>query len=149
VTLVRVAASIALVAALIGACRAGGAASPSPPGFEEIFGELARRGATVSEIVSGDPGCDDPSLVANAVRFTVVLSDGTRRQVHLFGFRNDVALANAAGSLERCRADFAGRVEPGATIGATTAGPYYAFGAPWSAELEVLLREAALPRAGG
>ena len=138
----RAAASIAFALALLSACRAGGVPSPSPPGFQEVFTALARHGVTVTEIVAGDPGCDDPTLVGNAVRFTATMSDGNRREVHLFGFRDAAALRNGGASLERCRSAFASQLPGGASVGSMTSSPYYAFGTPWSAELETLLREA-------
>jgi hypothetical protein len=137
-----------LLAFVVAGCRTGGAASPSPPGFDEVFSELARRGATVTQIVSGAPGCDDPSLVANAVRLTIRLADGVPRTVHLFGFRNAAALRAASANLEQCRRSFEASAATG-SVGAMTSAPYYAFGAPWSPELATLLEEVAAPDRSG
>jgi hypothetical protein len=108
-----------------------------------VFEALARRGATVTAIVSGDPGCDRQDLVANAVRFTLTLRDGIAREVHVFAFRSTAALASARASLEACRASFDfGSARPGGAVGTVEVGAFHAFGAPWSAEVRDVLEGA-------
>jgi len=132
----------ALLAALLVAACGGGTASPSPGGFQEVFEGLARRGATVTRIVSGDPGCTDPTLVANAVRFSLELDDGVVREIHLFGFRNAATRAAAQAGLTACSREFAAKGRAGESTGTVQAGPFEAFGRPWSERVETLLRDA-------
>jgi hypothetical protein len=134
--------SALLLAALLVAACTGGTASPSPGGFQEVFEGLARRGATVTRIVSGDPGCTDPTLVANAVRFSLELDDGVVREIHLFGFRNAAVLSAAQAGLTGCMREFAAKGGPGESTGTVQAGPFEAFGRPWSERVKALLADA-------
>lgn len=94
---------LALIA-LVAAC-AGPAPSPTPAGAETIFEALASRGATVTGIVGGDPGCDEADLVDNAIRFELRGRNETvPRTVHLFTFRDRMAFEAAATSFRRCLA---------------------------------------------
>jgi hypothetical protein len=138
---------LAVVALALAACGTG-APSPSPGGFQEVLEALARRGATVTQIVSGDPGCADPTLVANAIRFHVQLDDGVDREVHLFAFRDPAALARAQASLNECMGSFTG-ARPGQSTGSVQVGPFHAFGAPWSERVSVLLADALREAIGG
>jgi hypothetical protein len=132
---------MALAALSLAACSTGAAPSPSPGGFQEVFESLARRGATVTQVVAGDSGCADPTLVANAVRLHVRLDDGVDREIHLFGFRDVAALTRAQASLSACRLSYAeGRA--GETVGSVQIGPFEAFGAPWSDRLGAVLSDA-------
>jgi hypothetical protein len=140
-------AALATIALALGACS-GRAPSPSPGGFQEVLEALARRGATVTQIVSGDPGCADRTLVANAIRFHVRLDDGVDREVHLFGFRDAAALGRAQASLTECARSFmAERLDE--SSGSVEVGPFHAFGAPWSERLSVLLGDAFREAIGG
>jgi hypothetical protein len=141
-------ALLAVISLALAACATAGAPSPSPGGFQEVLEALARRGATVTQIVSGDPGCADPTLVANAIRFHIRLADGVDREVHLFGFRDAAALARAQASLNECMRSFmAGR--PGESTGSVQVGPFRAFGAAWSKRLSALLADALREAIGG
>jgi hypothetical protein len=133
---------LVLVLGLLVAACSGGSASPSPGGFQEVFEALARRGATVTQVVSGDPGCADRTLVANAVRFTLQLGDGVTREVHLFGFRDAAALDAARPRLDECIGEFAARKPSGEPPGAVRVSPFYAFGSPWSESAGSLLSAA-------
>jgi hypothetical protein len=138
-----------LVAVALTACTRG-ATSPSPAGFQEVFEGLARRGATVTGIVSGDAGCDRSDLVANAVRFTLTLPDRVPREIHLFAFRNQAALESARTSLTFCAATFRERRDrPDGSVGSVEVGAAHAFGAPFTAEVGDLLRGALAEASGG
>jgi hypothetical protein len=141
-------ALLAVVALGLAACSSG-TASPSPGGFQEVFEALARRGAAVTQIVSGDPGCSDPTLIANAVRFQVRLDDGVDREIHLFGFRDAAALARAQQALNDCLTSFVDRGHPSENIGSVQVGPFHAFGAPWSPRLNAVLADALREAIGG
>lgn len=145
----RTSLAVAALAVITLATCSGGTASPSPGGFQEVFEALARRGATVTRMVSGDPGCADPTLVANAIRFHVQLDDGVDREVHLFGFRDAAALARAQASLDDCMRSFVDQGRSGEAVGSVQVGPFHAFGAPWSDRLSALLTDALREAIGG
>jgi hypothetical protein len=123
---------LVLVLGVIVAACVGGSASPSPGGFQEVFEALARRGATVTRIVSGDTGCADPTLVGNAVSFHLRLDDGVDREVHLFGFRDGAALDAAEPRLDECMRQFLAKKPSAEPPGAVGVGPFYAFASQWS-----------------
>jgi hypothetical protein len=117
-----------------------GSARPvaTPADAQSIFGELARRGGSVTEIVAGETGCGDPGLVANAIRFRLKAPGITEpATVHLFIFRNRSAFEAAADPVERCRQTYAATAA--GEVGSIAVGTYRAFGAGWPAELRELL----------
>jgi hypothetical protein len=140
---------VALAVALVLGCS-GGRPSPSPPAFQDVFEALARRGAAVTGIVSGDPACDRLDLVANAVRFTLTMSDGVPREIHLFAFRNQAGLESARSSLTYCTSSFRERLDrPNGSVGSVESGALYAFGAPFAPAVRDLLIGAFIEAAGG
>jgi hypothetical protein len=99
-----------LSAVLLAGC-ASTAPSPTPADTQVIFEELARRGATVTSIVSGDPGCDEPQLVDNAVSFDLLGPEHEAPvRVHLLIFRNAAAYDAAAKALSACYRSRSGMV---------------------------------------
>jgi glycine/D-amino acid oxidase-like deaminating enzyme len=138
-------ASLLLAAIVSMAC---GSARPvaTPADAQSIFGELARRGGSVTEIVAGETGCGDPGLVANAIRFRLT-SPGMREPatVHLFIFRNRSSFEAAADAVERCKSIYAA-TEP--DVDSVAVGTYRAFGAGWPRELRALLESTLAELAG-
>jgi hypothetical protein len=117
-----------------------GSARPvaTPADTQSIFGELARRGGSVTEIVGGETGCGDPGLVANAIRFRLKAPGMAEpATVHLFVFRNRSAFEAAATPVERCRQSYAANAS--GEVGSVAVGTYRAFGADWPPELRALL----------
>jgi hypothetical protein len=136
--------------------------APTPADAQSIFGELARRGGSVTEIVAGETGCGDPGLVANAIRFRLRAPGTTEpATVHLFIFRNRSSFEAAAESVERCRSSYAA-TEAGSPAGTSgpvgsdasgevdsvAVGTYRAFGAGWPPELRALLESTLADLAG-
>lgn len=138
---------VALVlAALLVACTATRPA-PTPADSQVIFEELARRGATVTGIVSGDPGCDERELVDNAIRFRLAAPGAGRAAVYLLIFRHRAAFEESAASVERCvEALGAAAGEP---VDRLDLRPYRAYGPAWSDRLRELLRETLAELSGG
>lgn len=134
----------------------------TPADAQSIFGELARRGGSVTEIVAGETGCGDPGLVANAIRFRLRAPGMTEpATVHLFVFRDRSSFEAAADSVERCRityaathpgtpADTSDAVGPGASaeVDSVAVGTYRAFGPGWPPELRALLESTLADLAG-
>ena len=93
-----------------------------------------RHGVTVDAPVPGDSACDDPGLVANALRLAVTdPGDGADRDVWLYSFRERSWAAGEA-PVDACQAAFeAGH--PDATVTRLDIAVYRAFGADWSTDL--------------
>jgi hypothetical protein len=141
-----------------------GSARPvaTPADTQTIFGELARRGGSVTEIVAGETGCGDPGLVANAIRFRLKAPGMAEpATVHLFVFRNRSSFDAAADSVERCRRSYAATdasapadtadpagPDPSGEADSVAVGTYRAFGAGWPPELHALLESTLADLAG-
>ena len=138
----------AAIALLLAACNAGGPVQATPAPRETILDELGRRGGEITQPVSGDTGCNDQSLVANAVHFRLASrEDRTPRDVYLFEFRNRAAYERAVPALDACRAVLA-RAGTG-PIQEVAVPPYRALGTGWTDSTGRLLRESMTVAAGG
>ncbi len=116
--------------------------TPRPGASSDILAELAVRGAQVTDVTSGDPGCQSPELVGNAVRARVAIpGDEEPRLVHLLVFRNGSALQAAAAEIASCRQEVAAD-NGDADIDVVEVSPYSAFGPDWSPEFERFLESA-------
>ncbi|MEK6719644.1 MAG: hypothetical protein AABZ33_03120 [Chloroflexota bacterium] len=140
----------ALAAALaIGGCSALRATppAPTPADFPGLAGVLAQRGVLVTDYVSGDPGCDDPTLAPTAIRFEATgfeLAEGTTIRIYIF--RNREAYERRRGDVDICALAWAG--DP-AAIEAIDVSPYVLVGSgPWPPEFKRALRDG-LIEAGG
>ena len=120
---------------VLGACAGARAPSPTPGGFEDIVAGLVLRGATITDQVSGDAGCHDPTLYGNAVRLDVRMPGQTDSQpIHLFGWRRTSDYEAAALAFEACVESYAAS-HPASRITEAEAAPWRAFGPDWSAAL--------------
>jgi len=112
-----------------------------PGDSRDILLALDRRDVRVESILAGDTACDDPALVANALRLQVSTErDPLPVDMYIYSFR----VRNWDGSADRvdaCQAEYAAD-HPGATVSRVDVPTYRAFGAGWSPELEVSVREA-------
>jgi cytochrome c556 len=137
-SLVRLLALVALLA--LAACG-GERPGPTPADRQGIFEELARRGGTVSEIVAGDPGCRDPDLAGNAVRFSLTVPDTSKAaHVYLFTFKNRPFFERAKPAVDACQGAFEARsARTGGPVERIDVSPYRAFGDGWSPGLRIFL----------
>lgn len=137
-----------VVGAIVVAC-AGERPAPTAAAREGIFEELARRGATVSDVVAGDTGCEDRALAENAVRFRLrVPGAASAGTVHLFAFKDRPAFERAAGGVDACQHVFEARsARAGGPVGRVDVSPYRAFGDGWDVDqvsfLETTMRAVA------
>lgn len=132
-----------ILALMAGAgCRGTSAPTLPPGGFQEIFAELARRGATVGDPVSGASGCDDPALAANAIRVELTTpGDPSPRPIHLFIFKDDAAFGAAEGQVRACERTYGAR-QGTERVTHLDVSPYRAFGTGLSDATTELVREA-------
>ena len=130
---------------LLASCYSFATPSYHPGEGRDLVAAIVRHGATVTATVTGDSACDDPSLVANALRLTVTdPGDGAARDVWLYSFR-ERSWATSEAPVDACQAAFED-AHPGATITRIDIPVYRAFGADWSDELVHAL-EAAITEA--
>jgi len=77
--------------------------APTPADFPGIAGALARRGIAIDNFVSGDPGCDDASLVPTAIRFDASgLDQPVPTRAYVYIFRNRAAFDRLLPDVARC-----------------------------------------------
>ena len=126
------------ILALLAACSSLEAVA-TPADAQGIFEELARRGGTVTEIVSGETGCGEADLVDNAIRFRLLAPGAAEpARVHLFLFRGRAAFDQGAEPVERCRSTFESGA-PAGSVGGLAVAPYRLFASGWSPEAGELL----------
>jgi hypothetical protein len=126
-----------------------GVPSPTPQDFGGIVTALGDVGISVSNPISGDAGCSDPSLVGPSIAFSasglgMPASSPAKLRVYIFG---DVdAFQRKRADVDRCIARWA--TDP-ATFETVDAAPYVLAGqGPWPAAFKTAL-QAALRAAAG
>jgi hypothetical protein len=131
---IRLAAALA-APLLLASCYSFATPSFHPGEGRDLVAAIVRHGATVTATVPGDSACDDPSLVANALRLTVTdPGDGAAsRDVWLYSFR-ERSWAGSQAPVDACQAEFEA-AHPDATVTRIDIPVYRAFGADWSEEL--------------
>ena len=138
-----------LVTTMLAGCGAfrGAAPSPSPADFGVFATELLARGVAVSNVVSGDPGCDDASLAPTAIAFKASgLDQAAAVQVRVYLFRDDAALDRRRADLDTCVAAWA--TDP-ATFELIDATPFVLAGqGPWGSQFTTALTAAIRNAAG-
>jgi hypothetical protein len=131
----RTAAAVLSVAPLVlASCYSFATPSYHPGEARDLVGAIARQGVTVREAIPGDSACDDPDLVANAMRLSVTDPDGgAQRDVWLYSFR-ERSWATSQGPVDDCQAAFQA-ADPGAVVTRLDVPVYRTFGADWSTAL--------------
>ncbi len=142
-------AALVLAALVLGGCQGVLVTPPTanPAPFPEIAGQLGRVGVDVESWTAGDPGCDDPTLSATAIRFDAAgLDQSTPVPLRIYIFRNREAFERRERDVEVC-------VEAWATDTATfellSISPYVLAGqGPWPPGFKGAIREALQESAG-
>ena len=130
---------------LLASCYSFATPSYHPGEGRDLVAAIVRHGVTVGAAIPGDSACDDPGLVANAMRLAVTdPSDGSDRDVWLYSFR-ERSWAGSEAPVDACQAEFE-TANPDAAITRLDIPVYRAFGADWSADLTAAL-EAAISEA--
>ncbi len=131
---------------LLASCYSFATPSYHPGEGRDLVAAIVRHGATVTATVPGDSACDDPGLIANAMRLAVTdPADGAARDVWLYSFRERSWAASEA-PVDACQAAFEA-AHPDSTVTRIDIPVYRAFGADWSDDL-VRALEAAITEAG-
>lgn len=143
-------AALALGAAVVaGACGTISTTppAPTPADFQGIATEMTKRGIAIDDIVSGDAGCDDATLIPTAIGVTARgLDQGEAVRIRLFIFRNRAAFERLRASVDDCARSF---VTDPATYETIEQSPYVvAAQGPWATEFEAALRDALEVAAG-
>jgi hypothetical protein len=145
----RFLALAALVLTLASACGTISTASPqpTPADFEGIAAELAKRGIVLADVVSGDAGCQDPTLVPTAIGFTAQGLDQTEPdRLHVYIFRNREAFERLRATIDACARSFVTDPETYETI---EESPFVvAAQGPWAPKFEDAFRQALTAAAG-
>ena len=146
--------SLLVVVAIALAFAAGGcgvltttAPAPTPADFQGIAGEIVKRGVVIDGLVSGDAGCNDPTLNPTAIAFDASgLDQATPVRLYLYIFRNRASYERLRGTIDTCAQAF---VTDAATFESIEASPFVLAGqGPWAPEFKGVLREALTVAAG-
>ena len=145
----RVLPLAALLLTLVGACGtiSTTAPAPTPADFEGIAAQLAKRGIALGDVVSGDAGCQDPTLIPTAIGFTAHGVDQAEpARIHVYIFRNRDAFERLRASVDECARSFVTDPETYETV---EQSPFVvAAQGPWAPGFETALRDALEAAAG-
>lgn len=140
---------LAVVTLVVAGCAALTTAPPvpTPADFPGLAGVLAQNGILVTDFVSGDPGCDDPTLAPTAIRFEATGYEIVQPVIaRIYIFRNRESYERRRTDVDTCALGWAG--DP-STIEAVDASPFVVVGAgPWPAEFKRALRNGLVEAAG-
>ncbi|MGA1354298.1 MAG: hypothetical protein ACO32I_05945 [Candidatus Limnocylindrus sp.] len=94
----------------------------TPTNFNGLVELLAARDFSVSNVVSGDPGCSDQGLVPMAIAFKIS-GGGTEDtlQARVYRFKNDASYEKLRTSVDACAAEWISDVS---TLLMVDASPY-------------------------
>jgi len=142
--------AILLMATLaVGACSAlrGSAPLPTPGNFGDFATELHARGINVENVVSGDAGCDDATLIPTAIAFKASgLDQAAPVQVRMYIFGSDDSYARRRADVDACAQSWA--TDP-TTFEFVDASPFVLAGqGPWGPNFTSNLRAAVTNAAG-
>ncbi len=141
-------AVVVLLAPVAAGCEGGSGAEPSTADFAGTVAELDRVHVAVSDVVSGEAGCDDQTLARTAISFDASgLDQPTPVRIHLYRFRDDAAYDRLRPEVDACARSFV--TDPDAYV-ALDARPFVATSAgPWGPEFTDAVRSALERAAAG
>lgn len=144
--LLRVAALVLTLGAGCGTISTS-APEPTPADFQGIATELTKRGVVISDIVSGDAGCQDPTLIPTSISFTAAGVDQVEPvRIHLYIFRDRPAFERLRATIDGCARSFVTEPETYETV---EQSPFVvAAQGPWASGFEQAVRDALEVAAG-
>jgi hypothetical protein len=146
---IRRVAAVVAAALLVTACGsiAVKPPAPTPADITGIATELTSRGLTLGRLVSGDAGCEDPTLVPTAIGFDASGLDQTDTvRVRIYIFRNRETFERLRSSVELCARAYVADPEAYEEVAQS---PYVvAAQGPWPPRFEAAVREALAEAAG-
>lgn len=145
----RALVACALLGAVLAACGtiSRTAPSPTPADFPGIAAVLSDNGIAVTNIVSGDAGCDDADIAKTAIGFDAAGADqASPVRIRIYIFRNKDTYVRERSSVDRCAAAF---VTDPATYESEESSPYVVAGqGPWAPGFKERIRAALVTAAG-
>jgi hypothetical protein len=121
--------------------------APTPADFPGIETALASRSIIVGRAVSGDAGCQDPTLIPTAIAFDAHgLDQPEPVRIHVYIFRNRASFERLRASVDLCARSF---VTDPDTYESVERSPYVVAGqGPWAPQFEAAVRDAIVVAAG-
>jgi hypothetical protein len=121
--------------------------APTPADFPGIVTELGQRSIVVGRTVSGEAGCDDPTLIPTAIAFDAHgLDQADPVRIYVYIFRNRAAFERLRGTVDDCAQSF---VTDPATYESIEQSPYVLAGqGPWAPEFKTAIMDALEAAAG-
>jgi hypothetical protein len=149
-TLARAIALLTVGAIVLAGCGRPDPALATPQNNVGLVQTMAQHGLTVVSQTSGDPGCSEPGVVANAVHWRVMAStDGAAHDVYIFRFLDHAAFLAGASEVDACQAEFtASQARAGGDVIRLDISPWRVFGDGWSADLRAGLTASLTAAAG-
>jgi hypothetical protein len=142
-------AAVICLAVVIAACSLVSTSppAPTPADFPGITATLAANGIGVSNVVSGDPGCEDRTLAPEAIRLDAEGRDQAEPvTVYLYIFRNRDAFERRRTDVDVCARAF---VSDPQSVASVETSPFVLAGqGPWAPGFAAALR-AGLSEAAG
>lgn len=139
----------ALLLTLLGACGtiSTSAPEPTPADFEGIAAQLANQGIELGDVVSGDAGCQDATLIPTSIAFTARGLDQTvPARLRIYIFRNRDAFERLRALVDECARAFVTDPETYETI---EESPFVvAAQGPWAPRFEDAFRQGLKAAAG-
>ncbi len=137
------AVALLLIAALAAGCGVISTTppAPTPADFQGIAAEIVSRDIQIDNLVSGDAGCDDPTLNPTAIGFDASgLDQATPVRLYIYIFRNRASYERLRGAIDVCARSF---VTDPDTFESIESSPFVLVGqGPWAPEFKAALREA-------
>jgi hypothetical protein len=148
-SVVSIAVGTVVVVVLLAGCGRISTAppAPTPADFQGIAGDVVQRGIQVSNIVSGDAGCDDAGLAKTAIGFDAVGLDQAKPvRLYLYIFGNRDSYERLRATVDACARSYV--TDPG-TYESVETSPFVLSGqGPWGQNFKTNLRAAIVEAAG-
>ena len=121
--------------------------APTPADFTGIATELTKRGLVLDRLVSGDAGCEDPTLIQTAIGFDAKGLDQTDPvRLRIYIFRNRDAFDRLRSTVDTCARSY---VTDPDTYEALEQSPYVLTGVgPFPPRFRAVLQQALETAAG-
>lgn len=121
--------------------------APTPADFTGIATELTKRGLVLDRLVSGDAGCEDPTLIPTAIGFDAKgLDQAEPVRLRIYIFRNRDAFDRLRTSVDLCARSYVTDPETYETV---ERSPYVlAAQGPWGPQFKAIVQESLEAAAG-
>jgi len=121
--------------------------APTPADFTGIATELTKRGLVLDRLVSGDAGCEDPTLIQTAIGFDAKgLDQADPVRLRIYIFRNREAFDRLRSTVDTCARSY---VTDPDTYEALEQSPYVLTGVgPFAPRFKAVLQQALEAAAG-